>query len=284
VKPDLAEFLRDDGSVKFIWFGHSTILIRMQGKTVLFDPVFSGAASPVFFANRRFQPPVLPLRELPPIDFVVISHDHYDHLDHETVEFFADAPATKFVMPLGNASYLEGWGIPRERIVELDWWESHEWGGMKFTCTPAQHFSGRRGIWGQNATLWASWSVQAGGRSVYFSGDTGYDIHFAKVGESLGPFDLTFIENGQYDAMWSLLHLMPGEQVRAFRDLRGKLLVPIHWGMFNMAFHAWNEPVEKLNDSASSEGVPLLVPRLGEVLRADTPLLERAEWWLTSHR
>ena len=178
IEPDLTEFLKPGPDLKAIWFGHSSFMLNMDGTIVLVDPVFSNSAAPVGFVTKRFQPPVLKLKDLPEIDYILISHDHYDHLDKGSIKHFIDKKAD-FITPLGVGSHLEKWGIQTERIVEKDWWETAEFDGIKFIATPAQHFSGR-GICDRNKTLWASWVIQSENHNIYFSGDSGYDIHFAR--------------------------------------------------------------------------------------------------------
>lgn len=264
MSPDLKEFMSVEGGPKAIWFGHSTILVSLNGRTILFDPVFSKSASPVRFLVQRFQKPVLSLQELPPIDFVVISHDHYDHLDMDSIQFLSKGQ-TQFVVPLGVGSHLRGWGVKPEQIREGDWWETLYVNGYEFTPTPAQHFSGRDGV-NNNETLWASWVLVSDGLRLFFSGDSGYDIHFKKIGDQYGPFDVAFLENGQYDKTWYEVHMPPEKVGVAFSDLRGKKLIPIHWGMFVLAFHTWDDPVIRLVNSVGSSGIDLEVPRLGEVV------------------
>ena len=192
--PDLQALLEPTASLRFIWLGHSTLLVNAQNKLILFDPVFSNSAAPVSFLLQRFQPAVLSLEELPPIDYIVISHDHYDHLDMRSVQFFSDKEAT-FLVPLGIKSHLEYWGVASKNIVELHWWAEYEFEGICFVCTPAQHFSGRTGT--NQTTLWASWVVDSPNSKIYFSGDSGYDEHYQKIGDQLGPFDAVFIDSGQ---------------------------------------------------------------------------------------
>lgn len=275
-KPDVKEFVKKEEGIKFIWFGHSSFLVNIQGKLILFDPVFSGSASPFSFAVKRFQEAALPLEEFPELDYIVISHDHYDHLDMDTVRFF-QKKKTAFITPLGVGSHLRYWGVEKERITELDWWSSYSDAGLDFICTPAQHFSGRKGING-NRTLWGSWIVKSGKENFYFSGDSGYDVHFKNIGDKYGPFDLTFIENGQYNEMWRAVHVLPEETAQAFLDLKGKKLVPVHWGMFDLSLHDWYEPAEKLEEQAKLKNITLLTPKFGEIVRVkEDKFYER--WW-----
>lgn len=274
-KPDLAEFLAPSEQLKFIWLGHSTFLLRMDGKTVLVDPIFSEYASPVPVYVKRFQAPMLALADLPQIDVVVISHDHYDHLDMKTVQHFKDKK-TRFVTPLGVGSHLEGWGIKPDQITDLDWWQKTEIDGLTFTCTPAQHFSGR--TLSRNETLWASWVVQGQQERVFYSGDSGYSPHYRRIGETLGPFDVTFLEAGQYNKNWPSVHQMPEETVQAHLDLKGKTLVPVHWGMFDLSPHPWHEPIERVSAEAQKKGVNLFTPKLGQLVGLATPVAYE-QWW-----
>lgn len=278
VVPDMQEFIRPSTDLKVIWFGHSTILVNMGGRIILFDPVFSGAASPVSFFVQRFQPATLKLEDLPPVDFIVISHDHYDHLDMRTVRYFADKP-TEFIVPLGVGSHLKKWGISEELITELDWWGCTQKKSITFTATPAQHFSGR-GL-SQNKTLWASWVVRNANHSLFFSGDSGYAEHFKKIGEHFESFDLAFIETGQYNERWHEVHMLPHESVQAFYDLNAKSFFPIHWGMFNLALHEWDEPIKLTAQASKDKNFQLITPRLGQAVEI-SPLLQTLHWWTGS--
>lgn len=275
-QPDLQAFMAPGSDTRVIWFGHSTFLLNIGGTIVLVDPVFSDTAAPVGFTAKRFQPPVLSLDKLPSVDIVLISHDHYDHLDTDSVQFFADRQ-TLFITPLGVGAHLVRWGIPQEKITERDWWQEHESHGITFTAAPAQHFSGRDGI-NNNETLWASWVLTTPDSRLYFSGDSGYDTHFAEIGKRLGPFDLAFMENGQYDKTWPYVHLQPEETIQAFKDVNAARLMPVHWGMFELAFHTWYAPVVSLSQLADQEGIDLVTPMLGEVFVIDDSL-ETSRWW-----
>lgn len=272
---DLQQFLAPTDSIRFIWLGHSSLLVNVQNHIVLLDPVFSKAASPVKFMVRRFQPPVVPLEALPEIEWILISHDHYDHLDLETIEFFKERK-TRFAVPLGVGSHLRYWGIPEERIVELDWWEQHQDGDLTLSCTPAQHFSGRTGQ--EQKTLWASWVLEAGERRLFFSGDSGYDVHYQQIGSRFERFDLAFVDSGQYNEKWREVHNMPEEAVQAAKDLNADHLIPIHWGMFELALHEWYDPVVRSHRSAQEQSVSLLTPKIGQLVEFEQP--EASErWW-----
>lgn len=276
VKPDLEEFLRKSENLKFIWFGHSTFLVNLNGKILLFDPVFSGSAAPFSFIVKRFQDAVIKLEELPKIDYIFISHDHYDHLDMQTIQFFKDK-STQFITPLGVGSHLKEWGISEERFSELDWWETKSIDELNIVFAPAQHFSGRKGQNG-NKTLWGSWIIIGKTERFYFSGDSGYDEHFKKIGDKYGPFDVTFIENGQYNELWQAVHVLPEETAQAFIDLKGKKLVPVHWGMFDLSLHSWYEPIERLEEQAKLRNIDLLTPKFGQLVKSkEENIFEK--WW-----
>lgn len=276
VKPNFSEFVLEDGQSKLIWFGHSTFLMKVNGLNILIDPVFGPSAAPYSFMVKRFQAPVIGMADLPEIDFVVISHDHYDHLDKTSIDFFKNKK-TLFITPLGVGVHLKGWGIGPERIVERDWWESYEERGVSFTATPAQHFSGRDGF-NNNETLWASWVIKSKESNIFFSGDSGYDIHFKEIGERLGPFDIALMETGQYDSRWRPVHMFPEDAVKAFKELGASAFFPIHWGMFELAFHPWFEPAEKVLKLASSEKFKLITPKMGEVVSVGSSK-EYSPWW-----
>lgn len=274
--PDLNMFSKASEALKMIWLGHSSFLINLNGFHILIDPVFSDAASPFSFIVKRFQKPVLELTELPEIDFIVISHDHYDHLDMKTIEFFVDKDV-KFIVPLGVGSHLQYWGVKANQILEHDWWQTTTLGEIEFTATPAQHFSGRKGFDGDK-TLWASWVIKSKQKTLYFSGDTGYDSHFKKIGEKYGPIDIALIESGQYNERWREVHMLPEESIKAYHDLNAKRFFPIHWGMFQLSIHPWFEPIEILYQAYKENEINLIAPRLGEVFDANGNY-KLEPWW-----
>ncbi|HSX43622.1 MAG TPA: MBL fold metallo-hydrolase [Candidatus Saccharimonadales bacterium] len=276
-KPDLQTFA-SGSDTRFIWLGHSSFLLRMGGKNLLLDPVLSRRASPFqSIGPKRFSDPSLDVSELPDIDAVVISHDHYDHLDYGTVRQLRDK-AKRFFVPLGVGAHLERWGVRHDAITELDWWDTAELDGLELVCAPARHFSGRR-LGDRNATLWGSWIIQTPQERLFFSGDTGYGPHFAEIGKRYGPFDVTLMECGQYDRRWANVHMLPEQTVEAARELGSKLFVPIHWGAFVLAFHAWTEPVERALKAASKQALPVVTPRLGQVVRLRDGAQKTAAWW-----
>jgi len=265
--------------LRVTWLGHSTLLLEIDGLRVLTDPVFGERASPVSFAGpRRFHRPPVTVAQLPALDAVLVSHDHYDHLCRESIQLLAklDVP---FITSLGVGARLESFGVPRERIHELDWWESVQLpaASLRFTATPAQHFSGRS-LKDRNSTLWSSWVIEGVTRKVFFSGDTGLTDEFQLIGAKYGPFDLVMLEIGAWHPSWGDIHLGPANALTAHQWLRGKTLLPVHWGTFNLAIHAWNEPAETLWTLAETQGVKLLTPTLGAVVepsRLETP----TAWW-----
>lgn len=276
VRPDLAGFSQANGPAQAVWFGHSSLLLRMAGQNILVDPVFSKRASPVPFTVGRFQPPVAGLEDLPEIDVIVISHDHYDHLDMETVKHFRDRKA-HFLVPLGVGSHLRGWGVDAARITELDWWDSVQLGSIEFACTPAHHFSGR-GLKDRNKTLWASWVIRDADQSIFYSGDSGYGPHFRAIGEAYGPFDAAFIETGQYNKKWREVHMLPEEAAQAYFDLGAKMYIPVHWAMFELSMHTWYQPAMEISEQALVRGINLVTPQIGEAVILDgSP--QGSPWW-----
>ena len=263
------------------WLGHSTVLVEIDGARILFDPVWARRASPSSLVGpKRFFTPPLSLDDLPPLDAIVASHDHYDHLDRGVIRALARSTAqsrARFIVPLGVGAHLEKWGIAASRITELDWSESTTLGPLTLTATPARHFSGR-GLSNRNHTLWASWSVAGPKHRVFHSGDTGPFAGFANIGIAHGPFDLALIKVGAYDRMWPDIHLTPEQAVEASSKIRGKLLLPIHWGTFNLAFHAWDEPPERAVAAAIASGVQIVIPRPGESIEPAT-VKPVDRWW-----
>ncbi len=213
---------------------------------------------------------------MPPIDYVLISHDHYDHLDRESVIFFKDKKAA-FITALGVGSHMVGWGIDRKRITELDWWQKCVVPGLEFIAAPAQHFSGR-GALRSNSTLWASWVLRNDKHNVYFSGDSGFDTHFKDIGDKYGPFDLAFVESGQYNEKWAEVHLLPEFFHQTYLDLRAKRYFPVHWGMFELSLHTWYDPAVRLSVLAKETGMNLVTPKLGEMVTLNDRYINNP-WW-----
>ena len=266
------------------WLGHSTVLIEIDGLRVLTDPVWGARASPSQWAGpKRFQPVPISIRALPPLDAVVISHDHYDHLDYTTIRALAkrDVP---FVTSLGVGAHLEAWGVPAHRIIELDWWESYTLPkvGLTVTAAPSQHFSGR-GLRSRNSTLWSSMVIRSRRHAVFFSGDTGLTMEYAEILQRLGPFDLVMLEVGAFHPAWGHIHLGPENALEAWALLGKSAFLPVHWGTFSLAMHAWDEPAETLLARGSKRRVPLVMPRLGEPV--EPAHVERVSpWWRAVER
>ncbi|MFD2673552.1 MBL fold metallo-hydrolase [Marinicrinis sediminis] len=267
---------------RWIWFGHSALLLQINGKSLLLDPMFGDRPSPVpFFGLKRFSEKLpVEIEQLPEIDAVLFSHDHYDHLDYGTIKRIRHK-VKQFIVPLGLGSHLERWGVLPEQISEMDWWEETELDGLKLACTPARHYSGR-GLSGRDASLWCSWVIQGDQHKVYFSGDSGYGPHFKEIGAAYGPFDATFMECGQYDERWSAIHMMPEETVQAHLDVKGKLLFPIHWSAFTLAFHSWTDPVERAKKAAEQHDLPIATPRIGEPVTLGAEQYPATAWWTSS--
>jgi L-ascorbate metabolism protein UlaG (beta-lactamase superfamily) len=259
------------------WLGHSTLIIEIDGHRILTDPVFSKRASPSSLVGpARFHPAPIAIEDLPALDAVVLSHDHYDHLDENSIRALARR-GERFFVPLGVGAHLEKWGVPAANITEHDWWqESALPGGVRLVATPAQHFSGRS-LLDRNATLWASWAIVGPDHRAYFSGDTGMFPGFAEIGEKLGPFDLTMLEVGAFDESWAEVHLGPARALEAHAMLRGRVLLPVHWGTFQLAIHAWSQPAEHLWEHAA-EGTVVAFPRPGETVVAGQPA-PAEPWW-----
>lgn len=269
--------------LRLTWMGHSSVLAEIDGRRVLFDPVWGRRCSPFAFVGpRRLHPVPLPLAALGPVDVVVISHDHYDHLDLPTIRALASTDSV-FAVPLGVGAHLERWGVSESRLRELDWNESTEVDGLRLTATPARHFCGR-GLRNRQQTLWASWAVEGpSGHRIYHSGDTGYFPGFKEIGAEYGPFDATMIQIGAYSEYWPDIHMTPAEGMDAHVDLQGGrpsgVMLPIHWATFNLALHPWEEPGEGTVTAAAEAGARIALPRPGEPFEPTAGCVPDAPWW-----
>ncbi|PCK32768.1 MBL fold metallo-hydrolase [Pseudoalteromonas piscicida] len=260
-----------------IKLGHSSVLIKAQGQYILIDPVFAERASPFsFMGPKRFHQPPIAIESLPKIDKVLISHNHYDHLDEHSVRLLRDK-AEAFYVPLGVEGDLQKWGVAAEKVKQFDWWQSEVTSDLTLTFTPTQHFSGR-GFGDANKTLWGAWAIRTADKNIFFSGDSGYFAGFKTIGEALGPFDVTLVETGAYDKDWSDIHMTPEQSVQAHIDLRGTYMIPIHNGTFDLAFHAWFDPLVRVKAAAQQRKISLVTPLVGEVLSLSEPL-PRHSWW-----
>ncbi|MEH0983576.1 MBL fold metallo-hydrolase [Micromonospora sp. CPCC 205556] len=270
VRPDPAPQSAVERELSIVWYGHASALVEIEGHRVLIDPVWSERCSPsATVGPRRLHEPPVRLDQLPPVQAILISHDHYDHLDMPTVQALVRGQSAPFLVPLGVGAHLDRWGVPADRIVELDWSESHRVGDLEITATAAQHFSGR-GL-RRDGTLWSSWVVAGARRRVFYTGDSGYFDGYAEIGAAHGPFDVTLMQIGAYDRAWPGIHMFPEEAVSAHLDLRGGLFIPVHWATFNLALHDWSEPVDRLWAEAKARDVRLAVPRPGERVVVDDP-------------
>lgn len=272
-----AEFEKSTSGIKATWFGHSTVLFKLNGLTIITDPVFSKHASPLgFTGNKSFDfENETQVSDLPEIDVVLISHDHYDHLDYKTIKQLT-GKTKAFIVPLGVSAHLIKWKVPESKIIELDWYNNHNINGVEFVCTPARHFSGRS--LKRNTTLWCSYVIKTDSTSVYFGGDSGYGKHFKEIGDKYGPFYLTMLECGQYNEGWPFIHTLPNEIPQAFTDLKGKRLLPLHWGKFKLSLHPWTEPVDKLITFMNGQHEALLTPEINKTINIDKSCINNY-WW-----
>lgn len=263
---------------KLTWFGHSAFLLELDGEKILIDPMLGEVPAPApFLGGKRFSKSLpIAIEKLPEIDAIIISHDHYDHLDYGSIKQLKEK-TKHFYVPLGIGAHLESWGVEPEKITELDWWEETMHKHIKLAATPSRHFSGR-GLTDGNQTLWASWVILGHKEKIFFSGDGGYFDGFKKIGERYGPFDLAMVECGQYNERWADIHMMPEETAQACADVKGKVLLPMHWGAFKLALHSWTDPIERVTQKAKELNIPVTTPRIGEplVINKEYP---QSEWW-----
>jgi len=271
---------RNEDEILLTWFGHSTVLIKINGKTILADPVFGERASMFsFMGPKKFDySHHMNVDQLPQVDLIIISHDHYDHLDYPTISLLKDR-VKQFYVPLGVASHLESWGIPSENIKTFDWWdEAAPDDNIKLTFTPTRHFSGR-GLTDKFTTLWGAWVIEGSNQKIYFSGDSGYFPGFKEIGEKFDGFDLALIECGAYNKEnWPDIHMMPEQSVQAALDMKAKIAMPIHWGKFNLGLHLWKDPIQRFRKTASTNNLSTHTPVVGEVLSIPSEA-KNSDWW-----
>ncbi|MEM7162205.1 MAG: MBL fold metallo-hydrolase [Bacteroidota bacterium] len=273
---DKAKFL-SSGSTKFIWYGHSVILLRMNNKTILIDPMLGDDSSPIAPTKaKRFSSNTLSfVNDFPPIDLVLITHDHYDHLDLKSILALKNKTKNYFVS-LGVKRHLEKWGVSPDSIIEFDWWDSKKLDDLEVTLSPTRHFSGR-GLSSMAKCLWGGWVIKSKTESIWFSGDGGYGEHFTEIGEKLGPFDLAFMECGQYNNDWPDIHLFPHESVKAAKEANVRLAVPVHWGGFSLSYqHSWFDPIEDFIKHAEEKSLSYLSPPIGSIFESSS---EFPKWW-----
>lgn len=276
---DKEAFLKESEEAKFIWFGHSAILCRVNGKTIFIDPMLGPDAAPIApFKIKRFNTVSLELiDELPPIDLLIMSHDHYDHLDLKSIQKLAPN-VEAFYTALGVARHLKSWGIDESKITEFDWWESRDYNEINITFTPTRHFSAR-GMRDRFHGLWGGWSLQNASEHIWFSGDGGYGEHFKEIGSRMDPFDMAFMECGQYNKLWRPIHLFPDESIIAAKEAGAKMIMPVHWGSFTLSDHQWTEPVEQFVETAVKESQPYFVPKIGEMFTIKSAKTMKNRWW-----
>ncbi|PGA98788.1 MBL fold metallo-hydrolase [Bacillus toyonensis] len=271
---------KDDKSLESVtWFGHSASLLKVEGKKLLLDPMFGDASSPFpIFNSKRYSGAFsLEREDLQEIDAIIISHNHYDHLNYESIMQLKDR-AKYFYVPTGVAQYLIKWGVSPSKISEHKWWDEITFDNIKLVCAPARHFSGRS-MTDRDRSLWCSWLILGQETKVFFSGDSGYAPHFKEIGDKYGPFDLTLMECGQYDTHWSAIHMLPEETVQAHIDVKGELLLPIHWGAFTLALHEWSDPIERVTKEAKRLGVAVATPQIGESITLKSTNYLSSTWW-----
>ncbi|MDP5139765.1 MAG: MBL fold metallo-hydrolase, partial [Spirosomaceae bacterium] len=264
---------------KLTWFGHSAFLLEINDKNILIDPMFGDSPSPIpsMGAKRYSKELPIAIEKLPQIDAVIFSHDHYDHLDYESVQRLKGKVA-HFYVPLAVGNHLLEWGVAEENITELNWWDEVIMDEITFVCTPARHFSGR-GITNRFSTLWSSWIIKSDSLNLFFSGDSGYGPHFKEIGERFGPFDFAMMECGQYNENWDNIHMMPEETAQAAVDIKTKQMMPIHWGAFTLALHEWTDPVERVTKAAAKLKMPLVTPRIGQSIDLTIEVKPTDLWW-----
>ena len=275
---DKEEFLQPSEKAKFIWYGHSVMLLRIANKTLLIDPMLGPNTSPIApMATKRFSENSLDLIDaFPEVDVVLLTHDHYDHLDLVSIEKLKHK-TKQFYVAIGVKRHLEAWGVNSESITEFDWWDSQSFGDIQITFTPTRHFSGR-GLTDRGKTLWGGWVFKTANENIWFSGDGGYGKHFKEIGEKLGPFDIGFMECGQYCVDWDLIHLFPEEAVQAAIDAKVARILPVHWAGFSLSYqHTWKEPAEDFVKFAQANQIDYLLPRIGELFEVSSELKDC--WW-----
>ncbi|NNF01143.1 MAG: MBL fold metallo-hydrolase [Bacteroidia bacterium] len=268
-----------DSLTRVTWFGHSTVLVEIEGKKLLFDPHFNQYAAPHPWLGRKRYNAEMPIEieKLPPVDAVIISHDHYDHLDYESI-YKLRSKTAHFYVPLAVGNHLAAWGVSWDRIHEMDWWDEGGIDNLLIACTPSKHMSGR-GTNDQFSTLWGSWVVKGKEHSAYFSGDGGYNDRFQKIGSKYGPFDIAFLECGQYNELWADVHMSPEQTAQAGIDLEANLILPIHWASFTLATHSWTDPIERVTAKSNALGIAVSTPEIGESLVLDSAHFPKSKWW-----
>lgn len=280
-KVDSLAITQWEESASLVWFGHSAFLLKLDGKNILIDPMFGDVPAPhPWLGNKRYSSGLpIEVEKIPELDAILISHDHYDHLDYGSIQKLMGKTKAYYV-PMGVAAHFIEWGIPAEQIHELNWWEEIYLDSIKLAFTPSRHFSGR-GLSDRNSTLWGSWVLTGKKDNIYFSGDGGYGPHFKEIGDKYGPFDFAMMECGQYNVNWNQIHMMPEETAQASVDVNTRIMMPIHWGAFTLSLHSWTDPVERVSVAAEKLNMPVLIPEIGSVTILNDELKPSStKWWL----
>ncbi len=282
-KVDSTELVRHIQSLaptRLIWFGHSAFLLQIDGKNILIDPMLGSVPSPHPWLGKGRYNKELPIEieKLPKIDAIILSHDHYDHLDYESIKKL-EGKTEAFYLPLGVGAHFKAWGTDESKIHELNWWQEIKLDNILLAFTPSRHFSGR-GLSDRYSTLWGSWVIKGQKDNIYFSGDSGYGPHFKEIGEKYGPFDFSMVECGQYNEEWAYIHMMPEETAQAAVDLKSKIFMPIHWGAFTLALHTWNDPVIRVSKKAEELKIPIITPKIGQEIYINKTEGYQERWWL----
>ena len=267
------------GSARLMWYGHSAFLLQMEGKNILLDPMFGQVAAPhPWLGSDRFNGEMpISIDSLPSIDAIIISHDHYDHLDYGSIKDLI-GKSKHFYVPLGVGAHFREWGVSEAQITEFNWWDESDIDGIKIAFTPSRHFSGR-GLTDRNATLWGSWVIQSSEAKLYFSGDSGYGPHFKQIGEKFGPFDFALMECGQYNKRWEAIHMMPEQTAQAAQEVGADAMMPIHWGAFTLSLHQWDDPIKRVVPAAANLNIPIVIPQIGEFVSVIEPSTDYKGWW-----
>lgn len=269
----------DINDLKWVWFGHSSSMLQMQGLNILIDPVFSDYASPVSgFGPKRFSEIPIDPQNLPMIDVLVISHDHYDHLDYATIKDI-DEKVKAYCVPLGVENHLIRWGVDESKIHSMAWYDETKVDGLKIIATPGRHYTGRL-PWQNNTTLWSGFVFKSDNYQAYYTGDTGYGDHFKEIYEKFGAMDFIILENGQYDKSWEAIHLLPDQGIQVAKDLKAKWIVPVHWGTFSISYHAWDDPIKQITALASQQGINVATPLIGQIVDFNSIEQFQNQWWL----
>ncbi|MBL4710551.1 MAG: MBL fold metallo-hydrolase [Flavobacteriales bacterium] len=278
-KIDSTNWEQNDTTDRIFWFGHSAFLLKLDGKNILIDPMLGEVPAPhPLLGGKRYSSSLpIEIEKLPRIDVVLISHDHYDHLDYGTIQLLKDK-TNQFMVPLGVGAHLRSWGIEENRIEEFDWWQELTYEHIQLAFTPSRHFSGR-GLGDRFSTLWGSWVIKGKSKSLFFSGDSGYGDHFKRIGETYGPFDFAMMECGQYNEKWADIHMMPEESAQASADVKASKVMPIHWGAFTLSIHSWIDPVERFTKEANRLNLAHYVPKIGEEIKLSEIGTRFEQWW-----